>query len=101
MASEIYNMFSNYYEYLSVPQGADTTEIEEALEKLTAGAEAQLNNQLTMKNARQIVNDVIPAIRQHLLSGAQSRAEYDRQLLEAQKKLARRGELADDEAGHL
>ncbi len=97
MASEIYNMFSNYYEYLSVPQGADTTEIEEALEKLTAGAEAQLNNQLTMKNARQIVNDVIPAIRQHLLSGAQSRAEYDRQLLEAQKKLARRGELADDE----
>lgn len=97
MASEIHSVFVNYYEYLSVPQGADTAEIEEALEKLTASAEAQLNNQLTMKNARQIVNDVIPAIRQHLLSGTQGRAEYDRQLLEAQKKLARRGELADDE----
>ncbi len=96
MASEIHNMFVNYYEYLSVPQGADTAEIEEALEKLTASAEAQLNNQLTMKNARQIVNEVIPAIRQQLLLGPQARADYDRQLLEAQNKLAHRGELADD-----
>src|SRR6266446_3087983 len=96
MASEIHSVFVNYYEYLNVPQSADTAEIKEALEKLTASAEAQLNNQLTMKNARQIVNEVIPAIRQQLLLGPQARADYDRQLLEAQNKLAHRGELADD-----
>jgi hypothetical protein len=97
MASEIHSMFVNYYEYLNVPQDADIAEIEEALEKLTASAEAQLNNQLTMKNARQTVNELIPTIRQHLLLSPQARADYDEQLQEAQKKLANRGELADDE----
>jgi hypothetical protein len=97
MASEIHSAFVNYYEHLNVPQDADTAEIKEALEKLTASAEAQLNNFLTMNNARQTVNEVLPAIRQYLLSGAQARAEYDRQLLEAQRRLAHRGELADDE----
>ncbi|HKV57689.1 MAG TPA: hypothetical protein VJO32_05385, partial [Ktedonobacteraceae bacterium] len=97
MASEIHSAFVNYYEHLNVPQDAGIADIEEALERLTASAEAQLNNSLTMNNARQIVNEVLPAIRQYLLSGAQSRAEYDRQLLEAQRKLTHRGELADDE----
>ncbi|MHB8598583.1 MAG: hypothetical protein ACYDER_17435 [Ktedonobacteraceae bacterium] len=97
MASEIHSAFVNYYEYLNVPQDSDTAEIEEALEKLTVSFEAQLNNPLTMNNARQIINEVLPAIRQCLLSGVQVRAEYDRQLLEAQRKLAHRGELADDE----
>lgn len=97
MASEIHSAFVNYYEHLNVPQDADIADIEEALEKLTASAEAQLNNSLTMNNARQIVNEVLPAIRQYLLFGAQARAEYDRQLLEAQRRLVQRGELADDE----
>jgi hypothetical protein len=97
MASEIHSAFVNYYEYLNVRQDADTAEIEKGLEKLTANAEAQLNNSLTMNNARQIVNEVLPAIRQYLLSGEQVRAAYDRQLQEAQRKLTHRDELADDE----
>jgi hypothetical protein len=97
MAAEIHSVFVNYYEYLNVHQGSDTAEIKEALEKLISSAEAQLNNPLTMKNARQIVNEVIPAIRQHLLSDVRFRAEYDRQLLEEQRRQAHRGELADAE----
>src|SRR5260370_16654962 len=50
-----------------------------------------------MKSGWAIANEVIPYIRQHLLCCAQPRAEYDRQLLEEQRKLAHRGELADDE----
>jgi hypothetical protein len=97
MTSEIHSAFVNYYDYLKLPQDAATAEIEEALEKWTAIAESQANNPLTMKSALQILNEVIPAIRKHLLSGAQARFEYDRQLLEAQRKMAQRNELADDE----
>jgi len=97
MVEEIHSTFINYYEYLNVHHGADTPEIKEALEKLITSAEAQLNNPLTMKNARHIVNEVIPAIRQHLLFDVSFRTEYDRQLLEEQRRLAHGGGLADDE----
>jgi hypothetical protein len=97
MVTEIHSAFINYYEYLNLHRGADTAEIKEALEKLITSAEAQLNNPLTMKSARQIVNEVIPAIRQQLLSDVSFRTEYDRQLLEEQRRLAHKGELADDE----
>ena len=97
MVSEIHSAFVNYYDYLNVPQNAPTTEIEDALQKLTASAEIQANNSLTMKSARRVLNEVIPSILQHLLSDAQARAAYDRELLEALSKQAQRGELADDE----
>jgi hypothetical protein len=97
MAVEIYSAFVNYYEYLNLHQDSDTAEIKEALEKLTTSAEAQLNNPLTMKNARKIVNEVIPAIRQHLLSDVRVRAVYDRQLLEERRRSLHLVELADAE----
>src|SRR5689334_25029087 len=97
MATEIHSAFVNYYQYLNVHQGSDTAEIKEALEKLITSAEAQLNNPLTMKNARTIVNEVIPAIRQHLLSDVRVRAEYDRQLLEKRRRSVHLVDLADAE----
>jgi hypothetical protein len=97
MATEIHSAFVNYYQYLNVHQDSDTAEIKEALEKLITSVEAQLNNPLTMKNARQMMNEVIPSIQQHLLSDARFRAGYDRQLLEEQRRLAHRAELADAE----
>lgn len=97
MASEVHSTVPNYYEYLDVPQDASAEVIERALERLTAKAEARLTDQLAMQNALRIVNEVIPAIRQHLLSGDEARAEYDQQLIAAQKRLAARDELADDE----
>ncbi len=97
MAAEIHSAFVNYYEYLNVHQGSNTAEIKEALEQLITSAEAQLNNPFTMKNARKIVNEVIPAIRHHLLSDVRVRAAYDRQLLEGQRRLVHLVELADAE----
>ena len=97
MAAEIHSTFVNYYEYLNVHQGSDIAAIKEALEKLITSAEAQLNNPLTMKNARIIVNEVIPAVRQHLLSDVKIRAEYDRQLLEEQRRLVHLVGPADTE----
>ncbi len=97
MVAEIHSAVINYYEYLNVHQDASTTEIKEALEKLITSTEARLNNPLTMKSARQIVNEVIPAIRQHLLSDVKVRTEYDRQLLEERRSLVHLDELTDAE----
>jgi hypothetical protein len=97
MASEVHSTFPNYYEYLNVTQDAPVEVIERALGNLTVNTETRLNNQLTMQSALQIVNEIIPAIRQHLLSNEQARADYDRQLVAAQRRLAGQDELADDE----
>ena len=97
MTSEIHSMVLNYYEHLNVPQSATAEVIEKALESLRVSEEARLNNPLTMQSARQVINEIIPEIRRHLLSGEQARAEYDQQLLAAQQRMAHRDELADDE----
>jgi hypothetical protein len=97
MVAEIHSAVVNYYEYLDVNQGAGTMEIKEALEKLITSTEAQLNNPLTMKSARHIVNEVIPAIRQTLLSDVRVRSSYDRQLLQERRRLVPLVELADNE----
>ncbi len=86
----------NYYEYLDVPQDASPQTIQQAFSRLMASTQEKLNNPFTMKSARDITNTIIPGIRQHLLTGEEERARYDRQLAAYQAAQARRAELADE-----
>jgi hypothetical protein len=97
MASEVHNTFINYYEYLNIPQNAPLSVIQRAFDNLVASTNARMNNPLTWHNALHIHNTIEPAIRQHLLSGDTARAEYDRQFVAYQKKLAQQDEPADNE----
>ena len=97
MASEVHSAFINYYEYLNVAQNAPSPVIQKALDNLVISTQPKLNMPLTMIPALHVVNEIVPAIQRHLLSGDQARAEYDRQLVTDEKKQAGRSELPDDE----
>jgi hypothetical protein len=100
MLDSIEQSFVNYYEVLEVTEDADTADIEEALEHYEESMTFQLNNPLTMQSARYAINTLIPAIRQHLLSGQATRQHYDQQLTEfkrQQSQMSEQDELPDDE----
>jgi hypothetical protein len=92
--------FINYYEILGITEGADTAEIEEALEYYQESMTLQLNNSLTMQSALYAINTIIPGLRQNLLSGQDARKRYDEQLATfkyQQEQRSAPGELPDDQ----
>src|SRR5262245_22528585 len=100
MLDSVEQSFVNYYEVLGVTEDADTADIEEALEHYEESMTFQLNNPLTMQSARYAINTLIPAIRQHLLSGQATRQRYDQQLTEfkrQQSQMSEQDELPDEE----
>src|SRR5690242_4469259 len=100
MPDSIEQSFVNYYEVLGVTEDADTADIEEALEHYEESMTLQLNNPLTMQSARYAINVLIPAIRQHLLSGQAARKQYDQRLTEFQQRQSqtnKQDELPDEE----
>ncbi len=100
MPDSIEPSFVNYYEALGVAEDADTADIEGALEYYEESMTFQLNNPLTMQSARYTINTLIPAIRQHLLSGQVARRQYDQQLSEfkrQQDRTSEQDEPPDDE----
>lgn len=97
MASNIHTPFPNYYEYLNVPQNASREVIENALKSLVITTQARLGNPLTMDMARQMMNEILPAIYHYLLADERVRAEYDRQLVASQQRAAYHDELPDNE----
>lgn len=88
---------SNYYEYLGVPQNAADEVIRAALERLIADSRSKLGNPMTMESARRVLNEIVPGIEQHLLSGPAMRVAYDHELDEAKQRQMRRTEPADNE----
>src|SRR2546423_14312146 len=56
-----------------------------------------MNNPLSMGSARSVMNELVPAIERHLLSGDNVRAEYDRKLAEFRQKQSAHYEPADGE----
>ena len=66
-------MASSYYEYLRVSQDAPDSVIRAALERLIAESRLKLGNPMTMQSARQVLNEIVPGIQRHLLSGPATR----------------------------
>src|SRR5215813_3053820 len=97
MLSDISGGIQNYYEVLNVSPHASLSEIQWAFERLQAETQKRLNQPMTMQNALWTQKTIIPGIQTHLLASPQARLAYDQQLAIQQKKLAMRGQLADDE----
>src|SRR5450759_2066223 len=97
MASEVHGAFVNYYEVLGVAENASTAAIQVALTTYRESLEAKMNNPLSMGSARSAMNELVPAIERHLLSGDNVRVEYDRKLAEFRQKQSEHYEPADGE----
>jgi len=86
----------NYYDLLAIPMNATTETITQALSSYRLQMEERVKDLRQMTSARRALNEIIPDIRRHLLSGEIARAEYDRRLLSQQQR-NETDEPADDE----